>query len=96
MVCKKCGMVMTKDNKKCPYCGDWQENNDIIDELENLKMEVKPSSFSDNKQDSPKISQVPSIDVSGIINDLETLKVRETHKLDFDINNVKTMNAYII
>jgi len=85
MVCKKCGIKISKDIKECPNCGVRQEKtkeeqiNEFEKELENLKMGEAPSTLSNGKV-HPNIKQVPKIDINGIINAFEELKVKNTPK----------------
>ena len=85
MVCKKCGIKISKDIKECPNCGVRQNKtikeqiNELDKELENLKMGEAPSTLSNGKV-HPNIKQVPKIDINGIINAFEELKVKNTPK----------------
>ena len=85
MVCKKCGIMISKDIKECPNCGVRQNKtikeqiNELDKELENLKMGEAPSTLSNGKV-HPNIKQVPKIDINGIINAFEELKVKNTPK----------------
>jgi len=86
MVCKKCGIKISKDIKECPNCGVRQEKtkeeqiNEFEKELENLKMGEAPSTLSNGKV-HPNIKQVPKIDINSIINAFEELKIKDTPKL---------------